>query len=137
METSIEAVDVDGKFRISLPVGMAEVDEHGIDSDVYHWVGESIEVRIDHGLFSDPLTSYAGYPDYELTTEAIDGHLARIISFHQYDGSLIVAAHFHDLARRRHADLKKLTVVIQSSLNDGDEISKTIVRSIKFQGVLP
>lgn len=132
-----KAVDIGSKLRISLPAGLVQVEEHGIDSDIYRWTGEGIEVQIDHGLFSDPLTSYAGRSDYELNVEAIDGHLARIISFHQVDGSLFVAAHFHDLARRRHADLKKLTVVIQTNLNDGDEISKTIIRSIKFQGVLP
>jgi hypothetical protein len=127
-------VNFKGKFKFSLPTSLSEADEQGIDSSVALWEGKGITVRVDYGLFSDPLTSYVDRPNYNLSNEDIGGHAARIVWFDQNDGSHFVAAHFHDLAERRGVNLRNLTIVVETSQEVGSEIPEKIIRSIQFQG---
>jgi hypothetical protein len=134
MEKNWKEVNFEGKFKFSLPTSLSEADEQGIDSSVALWEGKGITVQVDYGLFSDPLTSYADRPNYNLSNEDISGHAARIVWFDQNDGSHLVAAHIHDLVERGHANARKLTIVVETSQEVGSEIAEKIIRSIRFQG---
>ncbi len=134
MEKNWEEVNFKGKFKVSLPTSLSEVDEQGIDSDIAQWEGEGITVRVDYGLFSDPLTSYADRLNNNLSNEYIGGYAVRIVRFDQNDGSHFAAAHFHNLQKSRSAKLKKLTVVVETTQEVGSEISTKIIKSIQFKG---
>ena len=134
MEKNWKDILFKGKFKFSVPASLLEAEEQGIDSSVALWEGKGIKVRVDYGLFSDPLTSYVNQPNYILSNEDIGGNPARIVWFDQNDGSHFVAAHFHDLEERRWTDLRKLTIVVETSKKVGSKISEKILRSIQFQG---
>jgi hypothetical protein len=132
MPKNWKEVNFEDEFTFSVPVGVSEVDAQGIDSSIGVWKGEDVTIRVDYGLFSDPLTSYSGRPNYEHLAEEIDGRAASIIGFDQSDGNRFVAVHFYDLAERGHAKLRKLTMVVEASQKVGRELSLEIIRSIRF-----
>lgn len=127
-------VNFEGIFTFSLPAALSEVPMQSIDSNTASWAGEGITVRIDFGLFSDPLTSFTGHPGYNVSNEKIGSHTARIIRFDREDKGHFVAAHFHDLTEGRDAPPKKLTIVIETSQETEVAIAEKIIRSIKFKG---
>lgn len=134
MKQDWEKVDFEGKFEFSLPAGLSEVREQGIDSSVARWEGEGITVRIDYGVFSDPLTSYGGRPNFRLSDAEIGDRAARIVSFDQSDGKHLVAAHFHGFAKERRTARDKLTIVVETEPSVKREVASRIIRSVRFQG---
>ena len=134
MEQSWKKANFEGEFEFSLPAALSETKEQGIDSSVTRWEGEGITIRVDYGMFSDPLTSYVKRPNYHLSNEEIGNRAARVVSFNQDDGRHLVAAHFHDLAEGKSANRGKLTVVVETEPSVGREVASRIVRSIRFQG---
>ena len=134
MEQTWKEVNMEGQFEFSLPANLSEAREQGIDSNVARWEGEGITVRVDYGMFSDPLTSYAGRPNYHISSETINGHAARVVGFDEGDGKRLVAAHFHDIAEGRNAKQERLTIVVETDRKVRSEVPDRIIRSIRFQG---
>lgn len=116
-----------GTFRFSVPADVVEVTAHGIDSDVAHWEGGGITVRVDSGLFSDPLTSYANHPGM------LGGRPARLVSFDRDDGSRFAAAHFLEKTGES-AGGGTITVVVETDRGVEPEVGAEILRSIEFKG---
>lgn len=134
MEQNWKKANFEGEFEFSLPAAMSEAKEQGIDSNVARWEGEGITVRVDYGMFSDPLTSYVGRPNYHLSNEEISKRAARVVSFDQDDGRHLLAAHFHSLAKGKTADRANLTIVVETEPSVGREVASRIIRSMRFQG---
>jgi hypothetical protein len=116
----------------SSPVELSPTSAQGIDSAFGEWQGENLLVRVDAGLFADPLTRYAGQPDHETFDESIDGQPARGVAFDQGDGSRFTAVHFPDLGQGSAA-AKKLTFVVISRGSVTAEDALRIVRSIRVR----
>jgi hypothetical protein len=120
-----------GTFRFSVPADVVEITAHGIDSDVAHWEGGGITVRVDSGLFSDPLTSYANHPG--TLDDVICGRPARLVSFDRDDGSRFAAAHFLEKTGEP-AGRGTITVVVETDRGVEPEVGAEILRSIEFKG---
>jgi hypothetical protein len=121
-----------GKFKISIPPSLMEVQTQGIDSDFREWKSKDITVRVDVSLFSDSLTSYKNQSHYISFNEEIAGRPVKIVSFDKEDGTHVVAAHFADLDVSNDDRRQKLTVVVESGRAIGTEIPLRIIRSIRF-----
>jgi hypothetical protein len=121
-----------GKFKISIPSNLMEVQAQGIDSDFREWKGKGIIVRVDVSLFSDTLTSYEKQNHYTSFNEEFAGQAAKIVSFDKEDDTHFVGAHFANLDSPSDDRRQKFTVVVESSQSMGIEIPLRIIRSIKF-----
>jgi hypothetical protein len=134
LEQDWKEIDFGGKLQFSLPAGLAETKEQGIDSRVGRWEGEGITVRVDYGIFSDPLTSYAERPNYRLAAEKIDNRTARVVSFDLNDGKDFIAAHFGGFTEEETGERSALTIVVETEPGVGSEVASQIIRSVRFKG---
>lgn len=124
-------VRVGDTLTFSAPSGLEPTSARGMDTSFGEWRGDDLLVRVDAGLFVDPLTRYGSQPNVRAFDESIDGQRARIVTFDQPDGSRFTAAHFPDL--QNAAGSKKLTfVVISNGPRSADEAMR-IARSIRFR----
>jgi hypothetical protein len=124
-------VRVGDMFTFSAPAGLEPTSARGMDTDFGEWRGGDLLVRIDAGLFVDPLASYGSKPNVRAFDEAIDGQRARLVTFDQPDGSRFTAAHFPDVPNAA-GGRKKLTFVVISSGERSADDAMRIVRSIRF-----
>jgi hypothetical protein len=114
------------------PVALTPAQVQGIDTVAGEWRGEDLLVRIDYGLFVDPLTRYAHQPGFRAFDLSIDGRPARGVTFDQSDGSRFTAVHFPSLSQAG-ASANKLTFVVISSGDRTAEDAIRIVTSIRFR----
>src|SRR4051812_5799113 len=63
MENCVE-VQLRMGHTLCLPPGLSGGDDRGVDTAVATWSGPGIQILVDEGPFADPLTSYAGRPNY-------------------------------------------------------------------------
>ena len=124
-------VEFGGTFTFSVPTDVVEVETQGIDSDVAHWEGGGITVRVDSGLFSDSLTSYADHPN--MAYEDIGGRAARFVSFDRDDGTRFAAAHFHAVTENEQVGRVTITVVVETDREVESGTGEEIIRSIEFR----
>jgi hypothetical protein len=122
-------IHVDSLLTFSSPVPLTAKSGQGIDTIAGEWQGEDVEVRVDSGLFVDPLTRYRGRSNYQETVSSIDGQSARVVAFDDADRSRFTAAHFADIG----STPKKLTVVVISRGTKSDELGRRIIESIRFR----
>jgi hypothetical protein len=125
-------VRVGDTLTFSAPAGLEPTSARGMDTDFGEWRGHDLSVRVDAGLFVDPLTRYGSQPNVRALDESIDGQRARIVTFDQSDGSRFTAAHFPDLQDVAGGSRKLTFVVISSGDRSADEAMR-IVRSIRFR----
>jgi len=121
-----------GKFIISIPPELSEVQAQGIDSDFREWKDKDILVRVDAGLFSDQLTSYEKQNHYRFFNEEIAGQAAKIVSFDKEDGTHVIAAHFTGVDSSSDDRRQKITVWVEASPSVSTEIPLQMIRSIKL-----
>lgn len=134
MDKDWKEVDFEGKFKFSVPVSVSAAEEQGIDSSIGLWKGKGIMVRVDYGLYSDPLTSYTDRANYSVRDDEIDGQAARMILFDDIDGRHFVAGHFGELPVGSGSKPRRLTVVVEASQEVGKVIPIKIIESIRFTG---
>lgn len=125
-------VRVGDTLTFSAPSGLELTSARGMDTDFGEWREDDLLVRVDAGLFVDPLTRYGSQPNVRAFDESIDGQRARIVTFDQPDGSRFTAAHFPDLQNAAGGSKKLTFVVISSGDRSADEAMR-IVRSIRFR----
>ncbi|MGH9158759.1 MAG: hypothetical protein ACRD2X_02070 [Vicinamibacteraceae bacterium] len=113
------------------PVVLTPAQAQGIDTAASEWCGNDLLVRIDHGLFVDPLTRYARQAGCRVFDLSIDGQPAKGVAFDQADGSRFTAVHFPRLSLPR-AGSNKLTFVVISRGDRTAEDAMRIARSIRF-----
>ena len=123
-------VQVGETLTFLAPAGMEPTSARGVDTSFGEWRGHDLIVRVDSGLFVDPLTRYGSQPNVRAWDESIDGRLARIVTFDQADGSRFTAAHFAGLQDPAGRP-SKLTLVVISGDQTADEAMQ-VVRSIRF-----
>jgi hypothetical protein len=123
-------VRVGDRLTFSAPIDLTSTSARGTDTDFSEWHGDGLTVRVDAGLFSDPLTRYQSKPNVRQRDESIDGQAARVVTYDQPDGSRFTAAHFPELQNAGGA--KKLTVAVISSGDRSADEALRIVRSIRF-----
>ena len=126
--TSFEAV---GDF--GSPVTLHKTDAQGIDTDFGEWKGEGLTVRIDYGIYADPLMSYRDRDGYEELTEEIDGRMARIVSFRPSNGGRFAAAHFKAPNVTGGRTANRLTMTVEAAAMVGEDVPLRIIRSLKFK----
>lgn len=119
------------KVMFSAPVELTPTSARGTDTDFSEWHGDDLIVRVDAGLFSDPLTRYQSKANVRQLDESIDGQRARVVTYDQPDGSRFTAAHFPDL-QNAAGGARKLTIVVISSGDRTADDALQIVRSIRF-----
>jgi hypothetical protein len=119
-------------LAFSSPVELTPAPAQGIDSVVGEWNGDDLVVRLDYGLFVDPLTGYQNRSNRQSFEESIDGLPARVVAFDQGDGSRFTAVHFYDLGQLGAAP-RKLTFVVISRGGRTAEEALRIIRSIRFR----
>src|SRR5262245_35942886 len=105
---------VGDRLTFSAPSELKSTSARGADTDFSELHGDDLTVRVDAGLFSDPLTRYQSKPNVRQFDESIDGQRARVVTYDQPDGSRFTAAHFPDL-QNAAGGAKKLTLVVMSS----------------------
>jgi hypothetical protein len=121
-----------GTLTFSAPVELTPAAVQGADTAFGEWRGDDVTVRIDAGLFVDPLTRYGNRPNVRAFEESIDGEPARGVTFDEADGSRFTAVHFPDL-QDTAGGAKKLTFVVISGPGRPPDDAMRIVRSIRFQ----
>ena len=123
---------VDELLSFSAPVELTRAAAQGLDTYAGEWTGDDLVVRIDAGLFVDPLTRHGSQRNYRAFEESIDGQSARGVTFDQPDESRFTAVHFPDL-RNVAGGSKKLTFVVISRGDRSADDAMRVVRSIRFK----
>ncbi len=122
-------VVVDDLLVFSSPVALTRTTAAGVDTAFSEWQGDGLVVRIDYGLFVNPLAPGA-------TEETIDGLPARIATHDTPDGRQTTAVHFPDLsslARGRN----KVTLVVEGPSSRSADDLRLLARSVRFRRTPP
>jgi hypothetical protein len=125
-------VPVGKRLTFSAPAALESTSARGVDTEFTELHGDDLTVRIDAGLFGDPLTRNKSKPNVRELDESIDGQRARVVSYDQPDGSRFTAAHFPNLENAA-GGAKKLTFVVISSGDRSADDALRILRSIRFK----
>jgi hypothetical protein len=125
-------VTIDNRFRLRSPVPLSETAATGVDSNASALEGPNLNVVIDEGQFSDPLTAYGSRQGAHVSEEPVGGHPARVVSFPLDDGSQFAAAHF-ELGGDAGSDRpRKLTISVTGRDDAGGKVPLEVVRSLEF-----
>ena len=125
-------IAVDDLLVFASPIALTPAEGQGIDTVAGEWRGDDLLVRIDYGLFVDPLTRYAREASARAFDLTIDGQPAKGVSFDQTDGSRLTAVHVPRLSLPRAGSNKLTFVVITGGARTAEEALR-IVRSIRFR----
>jgi hypothetical protein len=119
-----------GTFSFYVPPNVKAVPIQGTDSLVGAYLGESISVGFDYGLYSDPLADQH-LPGYRSRHERIDGKKAKIVSYHNPGAGqpfdYAIAAHFPEA----NGNLK-LTVHVRCKTANDYQTALTLFRTIEI-----
>ena len=85
-------------LEFSSPVALERTTAEGADTAFSEWHGDGLTVRVDYGLFVDPLASSQRQGGAEVVNETIDGLSATRVTYCQADGTRFTAVHFADLS---------------------------------------
>lgn len=125
-------VGVGNVLEFAAPAALERTTAEGADTAFSEWHGDGLTVRVDYGLFVDPLRSSQKQAGAEVVEETIDGLAATRVSFVQPDGMRFTAVHFPDLSATG-GGRNKLTMVVLSPLSRADDAARRIVTSVKFR----
>lgn len=125
-------VTIDNRFRLRSPVPLTETAATGVDSNAKALEGTNLNVVIDEGQFSDPLTAYGSRQGAQLLEEPIGGRAARVVSFPLDDGSHFAAAHFEPDGDAGSDRPGKLTISVTGRDDAGGDVPLEVVRSLEF-----
>jgi len=128
--TTIVVGDV---LEFTAPASLDRTTAAGTDTAFSEWHGDDgVTVRVDYGLFVDPLRSSQRQAGAEVVDETIDGIAATRVSYTQPDGTRFTAVHFPDLAAIG-GGRNKLTMVVLSPASRPAEDARRMVTSVKFR----
>lgn len=82
--------------------------------------GHGVTVILDGSRFADPMSGYAGKPDYALTGDRIGGRPVDLVSFRTADGTRVVGTR-----------LDLLTAVVHLAPGLSDDIALRVLHSIR------
>jgi hypothetical protein len=108
--------------RLRSPVDLRPAGRTGIDSTVSVFQGSTIEVTVDEGPFSDPLTGYGDRPDHRITEELVGSRPARVVSFRLEE----------DLGQFAGAHFEGLTIAVIGREDLGGDVPLQMVKSVRF-----
>lgn len=83
--------------------------------------GQGVTVLLDGSPFADPMSGYAGQPDYERTGDRIAGQPVDLVSFRTADGTRVLGTRFDDV----------LTAVVHLAPGLSDDIALRVLHSIR------
>lgn len=120
-------------FSFSLPPGMKEKIARGIDSIIWKYADDSMELVIDLGPYSRRPEVYETKPEYRQEQIEISGKKADMISFHSdnpnfREQSYVAAVYFSEVGSTE----AKLSFTVHSKSRRGREVAEAIFRSIRF-----
>lgn len=119
-------------LEFTAPAALERTTAEGADTAFSEWRGDGLTVRVDYGLFVDPLRSSRRQAGAEVVEETIDGIPATRLSYTQPDGMRFTAVHFPDLSTIGGGRNKLTMVVLSPSSRPGDDAQR-IVTSVKFR----
>src|SRR5262245_12821922 len=131
-------VDADGLFFLSLPEDMKKQNVRGIDSSVGEYRNVRMVVSFDYGIYSNPLESYSGRPEYKESLKNIGGKKAKIVVFSNTRADskykYYSAVHFPEVEKGRFANMNiRLTLSVEFSEESDNAIAQVIFESISFR----
>lgn len=127
--TTIAVGDV---LEFTAPTSLERTTAEGGDTAFSEWRGDGLTVRVDYGLFVDPLRSSQRQADAEVVEETIDGIAATRVSYAQTDGMRFTAVHFPDLSAIGGGRNKLTMVVLSPSSRPADD-ARRMVTSVTFR----
>jgi hypothetical protein len=131
LETDWKEIELEtASLRLRSPEELRDVGATGIDSQVTSLEGPTLSVTVDTGPYADPLSSYAGRPEYMASHETIGGRRARVVSFRLEDDRRFAGAHFEPAPGGAGPDRATVSVVEQAG--DGTDVPLEVVRSVEF-----
>ena len=119
-------------LEFSSPVALERTTAEGADTAFSEWQGDGLTVRVDYGLFVDPLKSSQRQGGAEVVSETIDGLPATRVSYAQADGTRFTALHFPDLSAAG-GGRNKLTMVVLSPSSRSADDARRMVTSVRFR----
>ena len=119
-------------IEFAAPVALERTTAEGADTAFSEWHGDGLTVRVDYGLFVDPLRSSQRQAGAEVVDDTIDGLAATRVSYAQPDGTRFTAVHFPDLAAIG-GGRNKLTMVVLSPSSRPADVALRMVASVKFR----
>jgi hypothetical protein len=131
-EQDWQTVVVGDVLEFSSPVALDRTTAEGTDTTFSEWQGSGLTVRVDYGLFVDPLKSSQRQGGAEVAVETIDGLTATRVSYTQADGMRFTAVHFPDLSAVG-GGRNKLTMVVLSPSSRAAEDARRMLTSVKFR----
>ena len=131
-EQDWQEVVVGDLLEFSSPVPLERTTAAGTDTAFSEWQGAGLTVRVDYGLFVDPLERSQRHSGAEVVQQSIDGLSAIRVSYAQADGMRFTAVHFPDLSAVGGGRNKLTMVVLSPSSREGDD-ARRMVTSVKFR----
>jgi hypothetical protein len=131
-EQGWHAVVVGELLEFSSPVALERTTAEGADTAFSEWHGDGLTVRVDYGLFVDPLTSSQRQGSAEVAKETIDGLQATRVTYLQAGATRFTAVHFADLSAVGGGRNKLTMVVLSPSSRSADE-ARRMVTSVRFR----
>ena len=131
-EQGWQTVAVGDVLEFASPVALARTTAEGADTAFSEWQGDGLTVRVDYGLFVDPLKSSQRQAGADVVEETIDGLVAMRVGYTQADGTRFTAVHFPDLSAVGGGRNKLTMVVLAPSSRSADDVRR-MVTSVKFR----
>jgi hypothetical protein len=116
---------------LTVPDYIVPINAKGVDSIATTLSGGGFTILVDEGPFSDPVTRYADQPAYEVSTESIKGHPARIVYFEDEEGVRHLAARL-EIEGQAGAP-RGITIVIHVFPDRDITIARKVLESASFQ----
>jgi hypothetical protein len=116
---------------LTVPDYIVPTDAQGLDSMATTLSGGGFTILVDEGPFSDPVTRYADQPAYEVSTENLNGHPARIVSFEDEEGVRHLVARLEIVG---DAGVPRgVTIVIHVLPGRDFTVARSVLESVSFQ----
>lgn len=116
---------------LTVPDYIVPTGEQGVDSTARALSGRGITIIVDEGPFSDPLTRYADQPGFDVSTESINGHPARIVYFEDEQGVRHLMARLDILDKTEIS--RPVTIVIHMPPDMDFSIARQVLESVHVQ----